>query len=252
MNKIKGLAIFTTGFVAGGLVANYLLNGKYEAIVEQEIRDIHEVRNRKQLEQMKKDALVDEAFKRIKDLDEEGMDESLPKKSSYEEVLNKENYSDRKDHFAYNKPTLEEMKRGKIKIPVIQEEEADVIEEDYHEEEDIYINREDFEPVDRTKEPYIIHVTEFYEDMPEFDKLSLMYYTEDGVLADENSEYIPTPTDIVGLEALSSFGVDSEDANIVYVRNEPISSDLEVIKVEGSYSELVVGMSPGIHHNPPE
>lgn len=99
------------------------------------------------------------------------------------------------------------------------------------------IDRED------PKHPHVITYEEFAEDNPEYEKITLAYFDEDDVLADDdgiidNTEYI------VGSVALRRFGVGSRDPNIVYVRNPAISADFEIVKSHKSYVETILGVPP--------
>ena len=99
------------------------------------------------------------------------------------------------------------------------------------------IDRED------PRHPHVITCEEFAEDNPEYEKITLAYFEEDDVLADDdgmidNTEYI------VGSVALRRFGVGSRDPNIVYVRNPAISADFEIVKSHKSYVETILGVPP--------
>ena len=88
--------------------------------------------------------------------------------------------------------------------------------------------------------PHIISVEEFSEENPHFDKLTIYYYSEDDTLVDENEEIITDVNVVVGGDALSYFGAWNGDPNAIYVRNEKISVDYEVINLNKSYSDTVV------------
>jgi hypothetical protein len=91
--------------------------------------------------------------------------------------------------------------------------------------------------------PYIISVEEYNEGCKQYDKLTISYYEEDDTLADEGEEIIENPEEIVGEDTLERFGEDSDDPDIVYVRNEKLQIDYEIILMHKSYSETVLGMS---------
>jgi hypothetical protein len=91
--------------------------------------------------------------------------------------------------------------------------------------------------------PYVITNEEFAEDMTHFDKLTIYYYEDDQTLADENEEIIQDVSSTVGDEALDKFGDGSDDPEIVYVRNEKMEIDYEVIRLSKSYKETVGGFT---------
>jgi hypothetical protein len=97
------------------------------------------------------------------------------------------------------------------------------------------------EPVRDTEYPYVISIEEFSEERDDFDKISLSFYDVDRVLTDENEDVITDIDSVIGTEALSRFGVVSENPDVVYVRNEQLSTDYEIICIHDSYAEAILG-----------
>jgi len=93
-----------------------------------------------------------------------------------------------------------------------------------------------------TDEPYIITMEEYMEDEAAYDKLTITYYEKDDVLADERDKPIPDVDGLIGSGTLNKFGHGSDSMNSVYVRNERISSDFEVVKDERSFTEVIYGV----------
>lgn len=92
--------------------------------------------------------------------------------------------------------------------------------------------------------PYVIHRDE-REDNDAYDEITWTYYEEDDVLCNELDEIIDA-TDrerIIGEVNLERFGHGSGDASIVYVRNDNLEMDVEIIKSPNSYAEEVHGLS---------
>ena len=87
-------------------------------------------------------------------------------------------------------------------------------------------------------EPFDISVDE-YEDDTEFQKVTLNLYLEDGVLCYEETEEVAEENDTVGSENLDDFSRTS--FSTAYFRNPKEGIDYEVIKVDGSYKELIAG-----------
>jgi len=84
--------------------------------------------------------------------------------------------------------------------------------------------------------PYEITEIEFSEEELSFDKVSLSYYQDDDVLVDENEEEIISVDDYIGTDNLNIFSKSGK--NCMYVRNEKISTDYEIVRVLGSFREL--------------
>lgn len=109
--------------------------------------------------------------------------------------------------------------------------------------EDLEIRIEDpEEAIDTTpkkdiaKKPYIIMPDQFINEEPYFDKITLEYY-EDGVLCDERTGEILTDIEsAIGRESLNHFGEYEDD--VVYVRNERISTDYEVIYQDRPFARM--------------
>jgi hypothetical protein len=92
-------------------------------------------------------------------------------------------------------------------------------------------------------EPHIISSEEFLEGGPGYNNPTFTYYAGDDVLADERDQPITGSLDLVG-EGNLRFGLGSDDPNVVYIRNNKISLDMEIVKSEGKYAEEVAGF----HH----
>lgn len=84
------------------------------------------------------------------------------------------------------------------------------------------------------KKPYIISPEEFGEEY-EYDTETLLYY-EDGVLADTDDNIINDVNGIIGFDSLNHFGEYEDDS--VFVRNERLKIDYEVLRYEGTYSDV--------------
>jgi hypothetical protein len=91
-------------------------------------------------------------------------------------------------------------------------------------------------------EPYIIHHDEYFQGEKEYQQNTLTYYAEDGVLCDERDSPIHDSEAIVGDANLMRFGHGSKDNNILYVRNDRLELDLEVVRSNGSYTREVLGI----------
>lgn len=82
--------------------------------------------------------------------------------------------------------------------------------------------------------PYIITPDEFAENY-EYDTIDITYFS-DGVLADENDEPLEDIDNTIGKDAIKHFGEYEQDT--VYVRNERLKCDYEIIRDERKYSDV--------------
>jgi hypothetical protein len=96
-----------------------------------------------------------------------------------------------------------------------------------------------FKSKESIMKPHVITLEEFAEEMDNYDKLTIYYYEDDDTLADEDEQIIEDIANIIGDEALSRFGDGSDDPEVVYVRNDKLEIDYEVIRLSKSYAETV-------------
>ena len=90
--------------------------------------------------------------------------------------------------------------------------------------------------------PYIITHDEFYGAEKDYDTHTLTYYVLDDTLTDEHDKPLEQTDKLVGDDHLLRFGSGSKDQNIVFVRNDRLGIDYEIIRSKGSYLEEVLGM----------
>jgi hypothetical protein len=88
--------------------------------------------------------------------------------------------------------------------------------------------------------PYIITAEEYAES--ENASETWTFYADDAVLANEQEEPVDDISGSVGDETLSNFGLGSGDSRVVYVRNERIGMDYEILLHDGNYGEVVHGI----------
>lgn len=99
-----------------------------------------------------------------------------------------------------------------------------------------------FKTEEDSNNPYVISDEEFADEMPHFDKVTLYYYMTDDILTDDNEEPIVDIDDVIGYDALVTLG--NEQSNTIWVRNNRISTDYEVVRLNQSYQESVLGIKP--------
>ncbi len=101
----------------------------------------------------------------------------------------------------------------------------------------------DREALKAAHKPYLISHEEFHNTETEWDKMSIMYYEEDDVLTDEGDRPVDNIEYLIGEKHLDFFGLRSGgDKNQVFVRNPQLSSDFEITRHPGSYTETVLGI----------
>ena len=94
-----------------------------------------------------------------------------------------------------------------------------------------------------SKKPYVITHDEYFQAELEYENISLTYYEEDDTLVNENDTPISDVDVHIGDESIVRFGHGSKDPNIVYVRNDRLQTDFEVVRSTGSYLVEVLGLT---------
>lgn len=84
-----------------------------------------------------------------------------------------------------------------------------------------------------TKAPYVISPLDFGE-LDDYNQIELTYYL-DGILEDEDYHIITDADELIGPNALTTFGEYEEDS--VFVRNEHLSTDFQILKDYRTYDE---------------
>lgn len=127
------------------------------------------------------------------------------------------------------------------------EEKVEVVEEDDDPEVDIYDDlieylgysgvKEEKEDVD-VERPYVITPDEF-DEFDDYEAISLVYFA-DGVLTSDNYDVVDDVDDIVGADSLNHFGEYEDDS--VFVRNDRLKSDFEILIDQRKYSDVIKTM----------
>jgi hypothetical protein len=172
-----------------------------------------------------KDAEVEIA--KVRAFYHERYESEVPPKPDLDTVVEERGYSRRVQ--------AEELVQRPTRPPVpVQEPPSDHISWDY-----------DAEIAQRDKQhPYVIHQNEYNEEFPEYTQVTWTYYAGDDILADERDEIVARPELIVGDKNLKRFGHGSDDANVVFIRNDRIEMEFEVCRSLKSYMVEVKGLDP--------
>lgn len=209
----KSIALVIGGMLIGGGTATLILKKHYQRILEEEV------------------ASVKEAYKaETKNLKKQNLD-----------LLDEVTQPKPKD-----KPLTETelLKISATQLIAEQGYGGGVIEEEAPRFKMYDRTTDNFNPADEERseeEPYVVSISEWQNDEEDFDKITVRYFEDDETVVEELRSD-PLPVESVGAANLLRFGIGSQDENIVYVRNEKLKIDFEVIRDEGSYTESVMGI----------
>lgn len=90
-----------------------------------------------------------------------------------------------------------------------------------------------------TTEPYILHKDEYLIDERSYSQETLTYYVGDDILCDVEDKPLYNYAITVGPLL---FGHGSGDQNTVYVRNDKLKAEYEILRDKGHYSVEVMGL----------
>lgn len=207
-STLKGVLIFVLGAAAGSLATWKLIEKKYKDIAQEEIDSVKDT-----FSKMKKNEYPD----KLEDYpDFEEFDDSDDSYDSDDEEPKSEQKIDRN-----NKPDIVEY--------------AKILSETGYTN---YADRQDkkekkgVEPVEYER-PYVISPDEFGEK-DGYENVTLTYYA-DGVLTDYFDNVISNVDEVVGFDSLDHFGEYDEDA--VFVRNEKMETDYEILRDLRDFNE---------------
>ncbi len=88
----------------------------------------------------------------------------------------------------------------------------------------------------------VISEAEYQSNEDDYEQLSLSFYTEDDVVTDLADKQIKQFNLLIGFDALDRFGEKTSDPDVVYVKNEADMTMYEVIRIHGSYDNIILGM----------
>jgi tetrahydromethanopterin S-methyltransferase subunit G len=227
---LAGTAV--VGALAGGGLTYILLKKrlemKYERIVKQEIQDAKEFYRRLNKTDENGENLSPEEV--LEDLHGKEATEAL---RSYQGVTPEENQEDPEAEIETVAPSADAAQTAVQNIFV---NSAPIDDSGWNYDVENAIRAE------HPDQPYIIHHDEFFENEKEYEQTTLTFYEGDDTLADDKEAVVPDSDSTVGDDNLMRFGHGSKDENVVYVRNDRLELDFEIIRSDGKYSVEVLGL----------
>lgn len=193
---IKEVMLFIAGLGIGSVGTYFVVKKHYENFMDEEIESVKEYYKENIME------IAEREFGEtaVNPEREEVSEEANEKEPDYQKIIKKLNYGD------YSKK-----------------------------DDKVVESHTDAEPaVAEKKGPYVIEPDDFTNDS-QYDKITLTYFSEDGVFMSIEEEVVPEGMQLVGEENLEHIGEIEED--VVYIRNEEQEADYEVILEERSYSD---------------
>lgn len=201
-SKITNVLVFAAGAAIGSAVTWKLVKTKYDRIIQEEIDSV-------------KEAFADRVDN-FQDSEDETESEDEEEEEESSEPSRKINWSELED--------------------IVDEDEEEFTEAEKIEYEELASNYtgekggvEDMS----FKPPYVISPYDFGE-LDDYSQIELTYYT-DGILEDEDYNIVEDVDELIGPNALTTFGEYEDDS--VFVRNERLSTDFQILKDYRTYDE---------------
>lgn len=201
----KTFIAFGAGLAVGIGGTYFYLKQKYEEKLSEQIQEVRKHYQEKQEKPKTKEEKDEKFASRFEEAEERGKD-----RIAYESIAKRYQGSDEKRILGFDKSPVD---------PAEQESPQ----EDEPEEEIFTVSEEEMETYDN------------------FEDITLTYYAEDDILCDDEGQIIEDPEVVIG-DALTKFGVKSGYPDTVYVINKRVRAIFEILMVEGSYQEIVLGM----------
>ena len=270
-NDVAFVASVSLLACTAGAVGSYILTKKhtaalYESLIEEEVKKAHDFySHRAQIENAEEhipvtDTVVEEVVEEITTSD--APDDLQEDRVNYNKIVSQYGSENLPRGKKLSPRDGESMEDFEIRISqearsvvsdILNRTEPDLAEEyEPTMEEDALLHKNIFEDHGQSDEdtldrstrsadkPFIISHEEFEDGDLEYSQNTLTYYQGDGVLTDEDDKPILDMT--VVIESNLQFGNASGDKNVVYIRNDKLEVDFEVVQDLGYYTEEVLGV----------
>lgn len=203
MSKVLPVITFAAGAAIGSVASFFVVKAKYEKIAQEEIDSVKET--------YRSAAVVT-------------VNEVVEDPSEDEES---EDDEDDREELSVREYAAKLSETGYTNYNVISSDEDEKVVEDIPEPEKT--------DEDVAEHPYVITPDEFGM-VDDYDTISLTYFA-DKILADDRNELVENVNEVVGRNSLTKFGIYEDDA--VYVRNERLKADYEILLDERTYMEVL-------------
>lgn len=211
-SKITNIIMFAAGAAVGSAVTWKVLKTKYDRLIQEEIDSVKEA--------------FSDRFDSVQETDEEDDEEEADTEAESEE-----------------EPKPKKLSRSSTTITW---DNLDKYIEDDNEKEFTEAEKNKYEELASTytsekggvedmmfKPPYVISPYDFGE-LDDYNQVELTYYL-DGILEDEDYHIVTDADELIGPDALNTFGEYEDDS--VFVRNERLCTDFQILKDYRTYDE---------------
>ena len=201
-SKITNVLVFAAGAAIGSAVTWKVLKTKYARLIQEDIESVKEA--------------FSDRFDNTTTSDDEAEEDEAEEDEEPSEPSRKINWTELEDIIDDDEYEFTEADKNKY------EKLASTYNSEKGGVEDMFI-----------KPPYVISPLDFGE-LDDYSQIELTYYL-DGILEDDEYHIITDAEELIGPDALNTFGEYEEDS--VYVRNERLCTDFLILKDYRTYDE---------------
>lgn len=251
-NTLKSVIIFMSGAAVGAVSMYFGVKKYFELKADLEVAEVRDAYDRHMAEIEESRSSLDGELRGESEINEKDI-AAEPTKSSIVHALN--NKPPLRDYTKYfvEKGNKEELELKEV-IRNAKEDAGEMIdpaelegpEDDtpYTEEEDndqtldyegYQLNGEHKKALEEDRRPYIIDPSDYELTCSNYEKLTLLYYISDDIVLDESEEEV-NRFDLIGNVIMES-GFDENEDEIIFVRNDKLMCDYEVVKVFTQYEK---------------
>ena len=236
---------FGAGFGSGFFCHKKLNDARFEEITEDEMDKIIYTAKEKSEEIREELDRLKNRIENVKPSDENGLRNAMQGKVSYIRA-DQEAKAKYASVWGAIKDYSDTDNADKMPVEETEEEEAPFDPEEGFDGEFLEsLELEEVEP-GQMESPHPITMSQFYNERPEYDKVTIDFFEPDKEYRDENEEVIADIESYVGSYVGKIFDThveENEDPDVRFFRNTGYSSDYEIIRHKISYMEMTEGGS---------
>ena len=231
-NAVKSALIFVGGGAVGGGLAWFFTKHHYEKTIDERVEEL--VRPEKEFYQNQIEekegkitfnAIEDENDENETENDIRSEDVTWGGEDSYTEMMNR-----RKAELAERMAFKNNLDR--VRYDTLYKSSESISEKQEEEVDEVRLQKNDDDPGD---DIYVITSEQFTKERYGFDKVTLYWWELERILSEEDYDILDVP-EILGSRWEQHIGEEEQD--VVYVRNESLETDYEVIVQHESFYEM--------------
>lgn len=239
---IAGIIGFGAGFGSGFFAHKKLNDVQFQEISEEEMKEIEETVAKRQGRDPQEE--IHRVFNPVTDIPKEKLPEDPDQLRNALQGKTPYIQADKDQKTAYEKlwkATKDySNEENANELPTMPEEEE--FDEAFLKE---VLEEEPDDKMSFVEPPHVIGLAEFYNERPEFDKVTIDWFEPDNVWLDEKEEIIADISSYVGMtDVVKLFSENSpdDDPDVRFIRNEQYGSDYEIIRHHRSWRETTGGV----------